>query len=132
MIDYPMDNIYIKIGNHLFPQCNGIPMGTNCAPALANSFLYSYEVEFLRSMKKSNKELAKDFNLTSRYTDELMRINNLRFRQFLKDIYPEEPVVSETPESTNVVSCLDLLIDISNGDLVCSIFDKKDAFDFDI
>ena len=107
-------------------------MGTNCAPALTNSFLYSYEVEFLRSMKKSNKELAKDFNLTSRYTDELMRINNLRFRQFLKDIYPEELVVSETPESTNVVSCLDLLIDISNGDLVCSIFDKRDAFDFDI
>ena len=26
----------------------------------------------------------------------------------------------------------DLLIDISNGDLVCSIFDKSDAFDFDI
>ena len=31
-------------------------------------------------------------------------------------------MVSETSESRNVVSCLDLLIDISNGDLVCSIF----------
>ena len=30
------------------------------------------------------------------------------------------------------MSYLDLLIDISNGDLVCSIFDKRDAFDFDI
>ena len=30
------------------------------------------------------------------------------------------------------VSYLDLLIDIPNGDLVCSIFDKTDAFDFDI
>ena len=30
------------------------------------------------------------------------------------------------------MSYLDLLIDISNGDLVCSIFDKKNAFDFDI
>ena len=29
-------------------------------------------------------------------------------------------MVSETSESTNVVSYLDLLIDISNGDLVCS------------
>ena len=27
---------------------------------------------------------------------------------------------------------LDLLIDISNGDFVCSTFDKRDAFDFDI
>ena len=41
-------------------------------------------------------------------------------------------MVSETSESRNVVSYLDLLIDISNGDLVCSIFDKRDAFDFDI
>ena len=30
------------------------------------------------------------------------------------------------------MSYLDLLIDISNGDLVCSSFDKRDAFDFDI
>ena len=41
-------------------------------------------------------------------------------------------MVSETSKSRNVVSHLDLLIDISNGDLFCSIFDKRDAFDFDI
>ena len=107
-------------------------MGTNCAPLLANLLLYSYEVEFLKSMKKSNKKLAKAFNLTSRYIDDLISINNIRFKQLLKDIYPEELVVSETSESRNVVSYLYLLIDISNGDLVCSIFDKRDAFDFDI
>ena len=41
-------------------------------------------------------------------------------------------MVSETSELRNVVSYLELLIDISNGGLVCSIFDKRDAFDFDI
>ena len=55
MIGFLTDNIYIKIGNHLFWQCIGIPMGTNCAPLLANLFLYSYEVEFLKSVKKSNR-----------------------------------------------------------------------------
>ena len=79
-----IDNIYIKIGNHLFRQCIGILMGTNCAPLLANLFLYSYEVEFLRSMKKSNKKLAKAFNLTSRFIDDLISINNPRFKQFFK------------------------------------------------
>ena len=119
MIDFPIDNMYIKISNHLFRQCIGIPMGTNCAPLLANLFLYSYEVEFLKSMKKSNKKLVKTFNLTSRYIDDLISVNNPRFKQFLKDIYPEELVVSEIPKSRNAVSYLDLLIDISNGDLVC-------------
>ena len=67
--------------------------------------------------------------LTSRYIDDLISINNPRFKQFLKDIYHK---LSETSESRNVVSYLDLLINISNCDLVCSIFDKRDAFGFDI
>ena len=66
MIDFLIDSIFIKIGIHLFRQCIGIPMGTDCAQLLANLFLYSYEVEFLRSIKKSNKNLAKAFNLTLR------------------------------------------------------------------
>ena len=47
MIYFLIDNIYIKIGNHLFRQRIGIPMGSNCAPLLANLFFCSYEVEFL-------------------------------------------------------------------------------------
>ena len=90
MIDFLIDDIYINTGNHLFWQCIGISMGTNCAPLLANLFLYSYEAEYLRSTKKSNKKLAKAFNLTSRYTDDLISINNPSFKQFLKDIYPEK------------------------------------------
>ena len=30
MIDFLIDNIYIKIGNHLFRHSIGIPIGTNC------------------------------------------------------------------------------------------------------
>ena len=81
-------------------------------------------------MKRSNKKLAKvkAFNLTSRYTDDLININNTKFKQFLRDIYLEELVVSKTSESRNAVSYLDLLIDISNGDFVCAIFDKRGIF----
>ena len=41
-------------------------------------------------------------------------------------------MISETSESRDVVTYLDLLIDISNCDLVRSIFDKKDAIDDNI
>ena len=41
-------------------------------------------------------------------------------------------MVSETSELRNIVSYLDLLIEISNGDLNCSIFDKRHAFYFDV
>ena len=46
MTDFLIDDTYIMIGSHLFQQCIGITMGTNCDPLLANLFLYSYEVEF--------------------------------------------------------------------------------------
>ena len=39
-------------------------------------------------------------------------------------------MVSETSGSRNVVSYLDLLIDMSNGDLACSIVEKGNVFDF--
>ena len=52
---------YIQI---LFRQFIGIPMGTNCAPLLADLFLYSYENEFLDIMiKYGHRKLGKSFNL---------------------------------------------------------------------
>ena len=37
-IKFLMDNIYIQIRNKIFRQMIGIPMGTDCAPLLANLF----------------------------------------------------------------------------------------------
>jgi hypothetical protein len=43
-----------------------IPMGTNCAPLLADLFLYSYEADFIqRLLKKNEKKLARSFILSS-------------------------------------------------------------------
>ena len=39
-VEYLIDNIYVNIGNKVFRQCVGIPMGTDCAPLLANLFLF--------------------------------------------------------------------------------------------
>ena len=36
-------NIYIRFGTKLYRQIVGIPMGTNCAPLVADLFLYCYE-----------------------------------------------------------------------------------------
>ena len=56
MIEYLVDNIYVRFGGQLFWQMVGIPMGTNCAQLLADLFLYSYENKFLDKLIKENKE----------------------------------------------------------------------------
>ena len=84
--------------------------GTNCAPLLADLFLYSYENEFLdKLIKEGKRKLARKLNLSYRYIDDLISFNNKRFKEFISDIYPKELTISETTESTSIASYLDLL-----------------------
>ena len=45
-----LDNINIRFGTKLYSQIVGIPMGTNCAPLVADLFLYCYEKDFMDSL----------------------------------------------------------------------------------
>jgi hypothetical protein len=75
-------------------------MGTNCAPLLADLFLYSYESEFLQNLVKDKKiHEARVFNFTYRYIDDVLSINNSRFAEFLQLIYPPELEIKETPDT---------------------------------
>ena len=77
MVEFLIDNIFVKFGGCLFRQVIGIPMGTNCAPLLADLFLYSYESEFLDNMiRGGHRKLARSFNLCYRYIDDLIVFNN--------------------------------------------------------
>ena len=83
----------------------GIPMGTNCAPLLADLFLYSYENELLdKLIKEGKRKLARRFNLSYRYIDDLISFNNKRFKEFISDIYPKELTISETDNRCTIHS----------------------------
>ena len=90
MTEFLVDNIYVRFGGQLFRQMVGIPMGTYCAPLWADLFLYSYENEFLdKLIKEGKRKLARTFNLSYRYIDDLISFNNKRFKEFISDIYPK-------------------------------------------
>ena len=54
-LSYLLDNIYIRFGTKLYRQIVGIPMGTNCAPLVADLFLYCYERDFMDSLNHDNQ-----------------------------------------------------------------------------
>ena len=86
-----MDNIYIRIGNKLYRQIAGIPMGTNCAPLVADLFLFCYERDFMTSLSNDNQsDIIEAFNSTSRYLDDLLNIGNPYFERMVSQIYPPE------------------------------------------
>ena len=53
MIDFLVDDIFVKFGC-LFCQVIGILTGRNCAPLLADLFLYTYERDFLDTLVRSD------------------------------------------------------------------------------
>ena len=134
MIEFLVDNIYVRFGQQLFRQMVGTPLGTNYAPLLADLFLYSYENEFLDKLIEGGKrELARKFNLSYRYIDDLISFNNKRLKEFISDIYPKELTISEATESTSIASYLDLLfIRDKKNNITTKVYDKRDAFGFHI
>ena len=64
MVEFLIDNIFVNFVGCVFRQVIGIPIRMNCAPLLADLFLYSYESEFLDNMKRGgHRKLARSFNL---------------------------------------------------------------------
>ena len=50
-------------------------MGTNCAPPIADLFLYCYERDFMDSLNHDNQaDVIEAFNSTSKYFDGFLNI----------------------------------------------------------
>ena len=45
-----LETIYINFGTKLYREFVGVPVSTNCAPLLADLFLFCYETDFLLSL----------------------------------------------------------------------------------
>ena len=130
-----MDNIYFRFGTKLYRQIVGIPMGTNCAPLVADFFLFCYKRDFMKDLSSDTQaevHVIKAFNSTSRYLDDLLNIDNPYFEGMVNQIYPSELQLNEASTSDAEAPFLDLHLSISNGFVSYKIYDKRDDFDFDI
>ena len=67
-LHYLLDNIFIRFGSKLYRQIVSIPLGTKCAPLVADLFLFFYERGFMLSLSDNNQtDIIEAFNSTSRY-----------------------------------------------------------------
>ena len=102
--------------NRPYRQIVGIPMGTNCAPLVADLFLYCYERDFMDSLNHDNQaDVIEAFNSTSRYLDDLLNIDNLYFEGMVNQIYPPELQLNKANISDTEAPVLDLHLSVANG-----------------
>ena len=132
-LHYLLDNVFIRFGSKLYRQIVGIPMGTNCAPLVADLFLFCYERDFILSLSDNNQaDIIEAFNSTSRYLDDLLNIDNSYFEQIVGQIYPTELQLNKANSSDTEAPFLDLNLSITNCIVSTKIYDKRDDFNFEI
>ena len=137
-VNFIIDNSYITFDGKCYRQKIGIPMGTNCAPHVANIFLHVYEYEFIDDLIISgNTDMASKLKTMFRYQDDLIVFGdkvdgNHVFLDNIHNIYPREMELKSTNISMNTCTYLDLRISIYQGNYNFKSYDKRNDFAFDV
>ena len=130
---YLLNNIYIKYQDTLYRQIIGIPMGTDCAPDLANLFLFSYEYQYVMNLINSNSPDIEKLRYIYRYIDDLIVLNDDGyFNSIYLNIYPSELELKLTSDSIHNANYLDMNISINNKQFIHKLYDKRNDFTFKV
>jgi hypothetical protein len=73
-VNWLTNNIYVTCGDSMLKQIIGIPMGTDCAPFLANLFLFAYAYKWL-----TKKFKTKEFDDLKKFNDAVLQSHYLDF-----------------------------------------------------
>ena len=129
-VSYVIKNCYFTVGNLMYKQKIGIPMGIDPAPFWANLFLYYYEEKYVQKLIVSDSTTAYKYHGIGRFIDDLCALNDGEdFAKNYKEIYPKELDLKLEHEG-NHATFLDLEINIVDGVFVYKLFDKRDQFSF--
>ena len=132
-VQYLIGNSFFTVGDFIFRQKIGIPMGSDPAPFFANLFLHFYEWQWVEKHKKSNFLSTRKLCNTFRFIDDLITINDGGiFEKNIKNIYPSELELKKESHKNTEAHFLDLNILINNSKFDSKLYDKRDDFPFDI
>ena len=114
-----MSNCYVSLGDRIWRQCIGIPMGFSCSPVWCNMYLLSYEIRFIQRLANlGRRDLLSKFQTPFRYIDDLCLINVQNPRDFLS---PEQPRLDSNPYWIYPLNILEIKEETANF----SILDKQ-------
>ena len=66
-------------------------MGSYCDPLVSDLFCFCYERDFMMSLSDDKQaDIVDALNITSRYLDDILNIDNVYFDNMVSQIYPSE------------------------------------------
>ena len=119
----PSEDAYSS--GHLFLSQFGTCMCYNVGTNLSWACLVSGLLNFEHPSVLLFCFLASRFNLTNRYIDDVLSLNNQEFENYLGQMYSAEFEIKDTTESITSASYLDLLLSIGrDGQLHTYIYEN--------
>ena len=132
-VNFLLDNCYFKVGDVLYRQVIGVPIGINPGPYMANLTLWYFENKFLDSNYKCKYNIVKKLNYTFRLIDDITTLNSDGcLEEYFKHIYPDSLTLNKENEFDSAASVLDLDISIKEGSFFSRVYDKRDKFGFKV
>ena len=109
-------------------------MGCDCAPFLADLFLFRYEFEYVSLLVQNKDPIVKEFKFCSRYIDDLNLPNcSDRVSDIIcNEIYPKELQILQTNSCDQSSTFLDVEIFCKNGLFETKLYDKRRDFSFKV
>ena len=84
-----MNNCMVTLGDRVWKQTKGIPMGFSCSPLWCNIYLTSYEVKFIQRLATLGRtDLMAKFRHAFRYIDDICLLNVQNPHTFLDPMQP--------------------------------------------
>ena len=138
-VRFLVSNTYLLAGDAIYRQKVGIPMGTNCAPALANLFLYYYESAYIsRLIAERGPQVARLFRTSFRLIDDLLSVGNPELDSALNTpfeeggLYPRALQLSKTSVSNKEAEFIGIHIVQKGSRFHLSVYDKRKSFPFTV
>ena len=113
-----IDNIFVMLGGYVFQQTVAACLCVQTVLLFSStcSLFRTRQTSYRGFSRKTKKKLARFFNFTFRYIDNVLSLNNSRFGDFVERIYPIELEIKDTTE----------------GRWRTKPYDKRDDFNFPI
>lgn len=138
-VTWLIGNTFLVNGGICRRQAIGIPMGTNCAPTLANLYLYAYESAYIDKLLASSHEaIATQFHMTFRLIDDVLSVDNPYWTSAISasqgngGMYPAALSLNDTTINSQQVRFLGMSICDIGGKLSFDVFDKRREFPFTV
>lgn len=133
MLNSLLSNTFVKVGDLIFRQIKGIPMGSTSSAILCDLCLIAFE------HKNRNNILGDPGNgntlnrVAIRYQDDILAINDSNFLQNSINIYPTElELEADTDETGTSVNYLDTTVTLDCNKYKMALFDKREQFNFNV